>query len=364
MKRVLLITDVNFWEKSSGNRTRIHSLIAYLSEHVTLTVVNTGPAPLQIDPILKQQFNAEFFVLQKNGYLSSDGYGRRLKKLLKGRQFNTVIIEYIHSSYFLNFLEFNAQIILDAHDIVSDRADDFKKFNYQGALFEIGREDEIELFNVYDYVMAICKPDYDRISSFVGSDRTLLCPHPVTSYPSEISERVKNIAFVASSYLPNKDGIDWFVADCWPLIYPAYDVRLTIYGTICSVIDISDKEGITYRGFVPDTDEIYQNADVIINPVRFGAGLKIKNIEALAHGLPLVATSHGARGLEEAIGQALFIADDAQSMADVISSLITDRSLRLKLSKNAGRFIQSNFSPQQCFSSLLHTINTSPSNLQ
>jgi len=357
MKKVLLITDVNFWEKSSGNRTRIHGLISFLSGYVMLTVVNTGPAPQQIETVLGQQFNAEFLVLEKNNYLSSNGYGRRLRKLLKGREFDTVIIEYIHSSYFLNFLEFDAQIILDAHDIVSDRADDFEKFNYKGALYEMDRADEIEVFNVYDYVMAICKPDYDRISSFIGNEQTLLCPHSVTWYPSKIRERAKNIVFVASAYLPNKDGIEWFITNCWPLIYPSHDVHLTICGTVSSVIDVSDKDGITYRGFIPDTEEIYRHADLIINPVRFGAGLKIKNIEALAYRLPLVTTSHGARGLEDAVGQALFVADETRDMAEAIASLITNYSLRLELSENACRFISAHFSPGQCFLPLLNAIN-------
>lgn len=358
MKTVLLITDVNFWEKSSGNRTRIHSLVAYLSERVSLTVVNTGPAPQQIDTILKQRFDADFFVLEQNKYLSSDGYGRRLKKLLKGRRFDSVIIEYIHSSYFLNFLEFDAQVILDAHDIVSDRAEDFEKFNYKSALFALDREDEIQIFNVYDYVMAICQPDYYKISAFIGDDRTLLCPHPTIPHQSEIREEVKNIVFVASAYLPNKDAIEWFIVNCWPLIFAAHDVRLIIYGTVCSVIDISEKDGITCKGFVSDVDEIYQDADLIINPVRFGAGLKIKNVEALAHGVPLVTTSHGAHGLEPAINDALLVADDPQSTSAAIISLIADHNLRLKLSKNANRFIAEHFSPQQCFSPLLNAINT------
>jgi glycosyltransferase involved in cell wall biosynthesis len=357
MKRVLLITDVNFWEKSSGNRARIYSLIAYLSEYVALTVVNTGPAPRQIETILKEQFKADFYVLEKNKYLSSDGYGRRLKKLLKDQQFDSVIIEYIHSSYFLNFLEFDAQIVLDAHDIVSDRSDDFKKFNQQGALYEIGREDEIEVFNVYDYVMAICKPDYDRISTFVGNEKTLLCPHPALLHQPEIKDQVKNIVFVASAYLPNKDGIEWFVANCWPLIYQAYDVQLVIYGTVCSVIDVSYQDGVVCRGFVAEIDQIYRDADLIINPVRFGAGLKIKNVEALAHGLPLVTTSHGARGLESASGSAFLVADDQQTMTESIAHVIADRSFRLKLSKNAGRYIADLFSPEQCFLPLLNAIN-------
>ncbi|MFI5140410.1 MAG: hypothetical protein ACHQIM_21500, partial [Sphingobacteriales bacterium] len=135
MKKVLIVTDVNFWEKSSGNRMRIWSLIDYLSRQVQLTVVNTGPAPENIETTLRNVFNADFYVLEKNKYLNSNGYGRRLKAFLKDKHFDTIIIEYIHSSYFLNFLVDDVKIILDAHDIISERADEFKKFNHAGALY-------------------------------------------------------------------------------------------------------------------------------------------------------------------------------------------------------------------------------------
>ncbi|MBS1503570.1 MAG: hypothetical protein JST32_15990, partial [Bacteroidetes bacterium] len=102
MKTVLLLTDVNFWEDSSGHRARIKTLIRYLSSCVSLTVVNTGPAPRGIEETLKKNFNAEFLILENGQFLSSAGYGRRLKKKLGEREFDSVIVEYIHSSYFLN----------------------------------------------------------------------------------------------------------------------------------------------------------------------------------------------------------------------------------------------------------------------
>jgi len=123
LKKVLIVTDVNFWEPCSGNRTRIAALVDWLSHHVQLTVVNTGPALPGIEDILAKQYNADFFVLEKSKYLSSTGYGRKLKAFLKDKNFDVIIIEYIHSSYFLNFIAGEPKIILDAHDIISDRAD-------------------------------------------------------------------------------------------------------------------------------------------------------------------------------------------------------------------------------------------------
>jgi len=356
MKKVLLVTDVNFWEKSSGNRARIYSLVQYLSSQVQLTVVNTGPAPQHIEDFLSKKFTAEFFVLENTKYLNSNGYGRRLKAFLKGKHFDTIIIEYIHSSYFLNFLTEDTRIILDAHDIISHRAEEFKKFNYPGALYELSGETEAEILSVYDNVMVLCQADADLVNAMTGPGKALLCPHPVEPRSHPQKNIVKNIAFVASGYLPNKDAIEWFIANCWPAISAKYDVTLSIYGTVCSALIPQAQTNVVYKGFVPDSDQIYEEADLIINPVRFGAGLKIKNMEALAHGIPLVTTTHGARGIETGINQSFLVADDAGGFIRAIGSLIENPELRQKLGESAHQLIEKRFSAAQCFEPLLEAI--------
>ena len=312
MKKVLLVTDVNFWERSSGNRSRIYNLVKYLSIQVQLTVVNTGPAPRDIEDHLIKTFNAEFFVLEKTAYLSSTGYGRKLKAFLKGRHFDTVIIEYIHSSYFLNFLREEAQLILDAHDIISERADEFKKYDHAGALYELPAETEKEIFGVYDHVMVLCPADYEKVTAMAGPGKALLCPHPVEPISHPVRDEVKNIVFVASAYLPNRDAINWFIKNCWPQIAAKHNVQLQIYGTVCSGADLAGQQNISLNGFVSDINEIYHQADIVINPVRFGAGIKIKNIEGLAHGRPLVTTAHGGRGIESGINNSFLVANDQE----------------------------------------------------
>lgn len=357
MKKVLLVTDVNFWEGSSGHRMRIAALIEFLAANVQLTVVNTGPAPVGIEATLNNKYHAEFFVLENNKYLNSTGYGRRLKTFLKGRHFDTVIIEYIHSSYFLNFLVEDAQVILDAHDIISNRADEFKRFNYAGALYELSRETETEILNVYDKIMVLCQADYVEITAMTDACKALLCPHPVQTRRHPTRDEVKNIAFIASAYLPNRDAIKWFINECWPGISAKHDVQLSIYGTVGNGLIIPQGQQIAVHGFVADINQIYADADIIINPVRFGAGVKIKNIEALANGLPLVTTSHGARGIEAGINRAFLVADRAAEFVEGTGSLIENTTLRNNLQEKALMYIAEEFCAEKCFEPLLKAIN-------
>jgi glycosyltransferase involved in cell wall biosynthesis len=357
MKKVLLVTDVSFWEKCSGHRMRISALIAYLASHVQLTVVNTGPAPENIEQILSAEYSAEFHILEKKRYLDSNSYGRKLKVFLKNRHFDTLIIEYIHSSYFLNFLREDVKLILDAHDIISERTAQFKRFNYAGALYELPRETENEIFNVYDKIMVLCAPDYEQINTMIGPGKALLCPHPHQIHHHSISKEVKNIVFIASAYLPNKDGINFFINNCWPAISEKSAMQLSIYGTVAEGVVINNQKNISIKGFEPDINKIYEEADIVINPVRFGAGLKIKNVEALAYGRPLVTTPHGARGIEAGQDHAFLVANDAIGFINAIASLIESNELRTYLSHNAMTFIAENFNVNTCFEPLLEEIN-------
>ncbi|MBS1524420.1 MAG: glycosyltransferase family 4 protein [Bacteroidetes bacterium] len=354
MKKVLLLTDVNFWEDSSGHRARIKALIRYLSSRVCLTVINTGPAPESITGLLKEKYGAEFFVLENTKILSSAGYGRRLKKLLGDREFDSVIIEYIHSSYFLNYLNGDPQIILDAHDIISDRAEEFKKFNYAGALYEIPKETEFEILEVYDHVMVLCAPDHEKLAQVFGREKILLCPHPVASVHHHMRREVKKISYVASAYIPNRDAINEFITRCWPLISEEFpEVRLCIYGTICGAVAMQGFDNIMLKGFVPSLDHIYKEADIVINPIRFGAGLKIKNVEALAYGVPLVTTAHGARGLERGKNNAFLVADGPTAFVNAVKYLISNKNRRQALSDSAHTFIAETFSEKMCFEPLI-----------
>jgi len=356
MKKVLLITDVNFWEASSGHRVRIAALIQYLSDHFIVTVVNTGPTCENIELLLGKTYKAEFVILEKVKYLNSDGYGRKLRSFLKGKNFHTLIIEYIHCSYFLNFLMANCQVILDTHDIISERTEEFKKFNYSNILYEISKEDESSLFDSYDNVIMINRRDFENACLMTDSSKVLLCPHPFNVYHHSHRCEVKNITFIASAYLPNVDGIIFFIENCWDSLSLKYDVELNIFGTVCSRVNVSSKNKIKVHGYIDDINSIYEIADIIINPVRFGAGLKIKTLEALAHGKPLVTTGHGIRGLEAGLGKAFLAVETTSEFIAALSELIENEAMRAKLSCQALEFVNANFSADECFKPLVEAI--------
>ena len=88
---------------------------------------------------------------------------------------------------------------------------------------------------------------------------------------------------------------------------------------------------------------LYQSSRVVVAPLRFGAGVKLKVLEAMAHGVPVVTTSVGAQGLP-GLKDFIPVADDPEGIADSIIDLLTDDARWLTVSKAAQGYIGSQFS--------------------
>lgn len=108
----------------------------------------------------------------------------------------------------------------------------------------------------------------------------------------------ESIAMVASGTPLNIHGFRTFLSECWPEIKSARpSACLKVVGSIANVCRVND-DSIEYVEWVDDLTETYRRARVVINPAMAGTGLKVKSVEALAYGKPLVAWPHGVDGLD------------------------------------------------------------------
>ena len=141
----------------------------------------------------------------------------------------------------------------------------------------------------------------------------------------------KDILFVGGfNHRPNVDAVKWFLKDIYPL-FRAQNTEAVFHivghNPPQELLDIKG-EMVVFEGFVDDDrlDELYNTACVAVVPLRYGAGVKGKVIEAMAKGVPIVTTSIGVEGIEEA-EQLLLIRDDSKSFAEAILSLIAEKEL-------------------------------------
>src|SRR5690606_3854767 len=99
------------------------------------------------------------------------------------------------------------------------------------------------------------------------------------------------VLFVGSNTAPNTVGLAWFLEEVWPEVLKRRpSCRLDVAGSVERGFDARDQRGVRFLGLVDDLAPLYRRAGVVVSPLTFGSGLKIKLIEAMAQGKAVVAT--------------------------------------------------------------------------
>lgn len=169
--------------------------------------------------------------------------------------------------------------------------------------------------------------------------------------PGLANHRSGNLVYNGSlTYSANYDAMQWFLAEVYPRIRAEVpDVSLTITGSTTGV-DLSGLalgDHVRLTGFVDDVRIPVAEATVAIAPIRQGGGTRLKILEAMALGTPVVATAKGAEGLDVVNGEHLLLADDPERFTSQTIQLLRDVDLRHRLAANARRLAEQRYDWQQ-----------------
>lgn len=140
------------------------------------------------------------------------------------------------------------------------------------------------------------------------------------------------------TYAPNLDAVTFFAADILPRIRSRLpDARLAVTGKTDGVpLDhLTRAPGISFTGWLPDIRTFVAASRVCAVPLREGSGTRLKILEAMALGTPVVATTKGAEGLAVTDGQDILLADDPAAFADATVRLLTDDALHARIACRA-----------------------------
>src|SRR6516162_2120093 len=160
--------------------------------------------------------------------------------------------------------------------------------------------------------------------------------------------------FIGSLAIPlNLQGLQWYIKTIHPTLSKIQGYSLTIAGrTDGSALPGLEKmlERFSNISLCADPQELsafYKRAAVFVNPVRRGAGIKLKTIHALQAGVPVVSTSIGMEGTGLVDGKHLLVADSSDDFAHGVATLLRDRSLARRLVHSAQSFLAENYDQQQ-----------------
>lgn len=279
-------------------------------------------------------------------------------KILKGDRFDAIYFPYFTTAApwieSVRIYQPNARLIVDNGDI------HFRRMRSKALLtgdphdMEIADHDKRVELSVYaraDVVIVVSPEDESTLREELPAQPTYLIPniHALPATFGSVTRERNTLVFVgAYTHPPNVDAVIYFVNEVLPLVIaakPAVRLRLIGFAPPPEVLALAS-DHVEVVGYVSETAPYLDASWVSIAPIRFGAGVKGKIGDALAHRLPVVTTSVGVEGFGLVPGVHILVADTPPCFADAVLRLLDDDDLHVRLAQAGYEFIRDHFSEE------------------
>ncbi len=219
-----------------------------------------------------------------------------------------------------------------------------------GSLKELAKikERELYLFRSCDIIGIHSPVERDIILKELPGSHVEVIPLPVNDVEASQApyEKRTGLLFVGGTHPPNVDALRYFIQQILPpLSMEVPGIRLTVAGEVSHhELKGLDLSLVDFTGYVSDLRPLFEKALVYVAPLRFGAGIKGKIIEAANYGIPVVTTSVGAEGIGLVDRESIMIADNHTDFAHAVSELHRNQQLWESIRDKAREFVTCNFS--------------------
>ena len=369
--RVLLISTVPTHPMTAGNRARVYALLealetlgvdfhlAYITwEDADIKAMQARWGESRVS-LIAQKLTQNYSALWRrirNRSLRTLGWerfhpsevdcyrspGLECAILDIGRIFRPVcvLVEYVFNSWMLELFPASVRKVIDTHDKFANRYAQFLKAGVAPEWFSTTPGQERKGLRRADCVMAIQQGEADYFQQLSGRP-VVTVGHVCRLRPTpEPAAGPITLLYIGSNNHANQDAMTGCLQEIWPGLHRQHPTaRLLVAGGVCESLG-QPPPGVELRGQVASLDGLYAAAHIVINPMRAGTGLKIKCLEALSHGKPLVTTPVGAAGLETGAGDAFLVGPDSAGVARHCLELMQSPARRSDLATRAMEFIK------------------------
>lgn len=224
---------------------------------------------------------------------------------------------------------------------------------------------ELEVLNKVDAIVPIT--DHDKLVfeqlGFKKNIFTCITGVDVAEYQTKqgLPLKPKTVFYFGSmDWMPNQEAAKWFLDNCWEKVSKAVpDAKFVIAGRGMpqSFLQLNLPNVLVIEN-IKDGKAFFEQHKIMVVPLLSGSGLRIKIIEGMAYGKPIVSTSIGAEGIYCDPKKDLIIADKADDFSNAVIELLTDPAKREELEKNASAFAYKEFDNKNVVSKLVQFYNT------
>ncbi|XID93090.1 glycosyltransferase family 4 protein [Paenibacillaceae bacterium WGS1546] len=216
-----------------------------------------------------------------------------------------------------------------------------------------------------DKYMFISNKEFESFRTRHPSARSLFLPPPVAGDAFQPGAfRGKHVVFIGSLFMPNnREAIEWYLTHIHPSLLKEPGYRFIVAGNTRNQglgwLEAYDLTNVTVHDSPNSLEDIYKNGYLFVNPMQHGAGVKLKTIEAIQNGLPVVSTSVGCEGTGLADGEHILLADRPEDFLRQIKTLLDDPRRARALLDASQDFIRRQYNHQEVLRRYLHSLNVS-----
>jgi glycosyltransferase involved in cell wall biosynthesis len=392
MRRLLFLTTDVPWPADAGGKIKTWNMLKFLSAHFRIDLVCLSSA-FDHDAISELQTSLSglvahvFDVRRPRNFFSLVGALRQGKAINEYRVYDTKIEEFctgiatrcdvILADHFETWqyvpVTFLPRTLLHAHNaefVLWQRyAMHSKSWIGFAAAFESRRMRRRELGYVETAAAAMAAPaDIARWRKaglqsknvfptlHLGHEEWLALPAPV------IENAPPSVLFFGTlSWKPNEDALFYFLDEIWPLILKKYpETHFTVAGgggTDALQQKLLQTSGVEYLGYVADLLPLFLGARCVAVPLRYGSGIKVKILDALYRGLPVVSTSVGVESLSLESGLHYLKGESPVEFANACCLLLTDSAKATEIAVSGRAYAQSHLRWQPVLEDILSHLN-------
>ena len=371
--KILYVTPFAFVPPTSGATIRMFQLLSHLASRHEVTVVGWGteadaaaivralPSVRAVHLVPQSRDGSSRRLGQLRAILSRSSYHefslvgagirQAIARVLAAERFDAVHASMSQMGPLLAGR--SALKVADAQNIEHDvfrrnyeaLTGGFRKLHYW-LEWKKHRREELSNWKRADLVLATSERDARMIADLAPDVRCRILPNGVdlrAFVPSAAPPESGTLVFTGTmDYLPNLDGIGWFLDEVFPLVLRSLpDATLFVVGkNPPPSLQRRASRNVVVTGMVDDVRPWISRAMACIVPLRSGGGTRLKVLEAFAMGKPVVSTTIGCEGIDVVEGQEALLADTPSAFADAVVRVLADARLRSGLA-SAGRQLAS-----------------------
>lgn len=284
----------------------------------------------------------------------SPGVLSRLKQELKEEKYDWVHFESFYPALYLDE-DLRVKSLLGNENIEYLVYQRFAQMR-PPILREVLKQDALKLKNYEEKLwkkatlnIAVSEGDAKEIEKVTGKNCPVISNGVDIEFFSSVKreEKSQTLLYVGSfRYIQNQDALRFFLKEIWPNLKskkPSLKVLLVGQNPTKEILSYQS-ESVEVRTDIADIREAYQKARALIVPIRAASGTRLKILEAMASGVPVITTSLGVEGIDAKDGQEVLIANRAKDFSRQAINLLENDSLSAKMVKAAKKLVEDNYS--------------------